>query len=96
MDQKGQQDSRYAVCLHTEGIRKSNETQQRRHIKDNCWVGQQPNNPTKGGLSMSYARSFNDSRRLFDLWKELTGEDLMPKETAVDSRFEKPKQGKIK
>jgi hypothetical protein len=27
---------------------------------------------------MSDTQSFNDPRRLFSLWKELTGEDLLP------------------
>jgi hypothetical protein len=30
---------------------------------------------------MTETRSFNDPRRLFKLWKELTGEDLGPTET---------------
>ena len=41
---------------------------------------------------MSYPLSFNDPRRLFELWKELTGEDLMPYETTVNPRHEKTKE----
>ena len=31
---------------------------------------------------MTDSFSFNDPRRLFQLWKELTGEDLMPEAKA--------------
>lgn len=41
---------------------------------------------------MIETRPFHDPRRLFELWKELTGEDLMPYETTVNPRPEKRKE----
>ena len=45
---------------------------------------------------MTEVRPFNDPRRLFELWKELTGEDLMPYETTVNPTHEKTKEEKKK
>lgn len=41
---------------------------------------------------MTVSRPFNDPRRLFDLWKELTGEDLMPTTESTDQNLRKNKE----
>lgn len=41
---------------------------------------------------MTDSLSFNDPRRLFELWKELTGEDLLP----VQNGQEKTKEKEVK
>ena len=52
--------------------------------------------PHRRENKMKDTRSFNDPRRLFDLWKELTGEDLAPEKITVDPAPQKTKgeQGK--
>lgn len=41
---------------------------------------------------MSNSPSFNDPRRLFALWKELTGEDLSPEKIAVEPKPQEMKE----
>ena len=41
---------------------------------------------------MMDTRAFNDPRRLFELWRELTGEDLLPEKTALEPKPQKMKE----